>query len=97
MIKLNPAMRTLWTRRSKGRKRNDSVMLRSYTARMMKRMGRKKRKWIRLERVFTVIKIEGTKFGRLTRSRLLMKRVPAELRQLLNQIHGKRALNTKAG
>jgi hypothetical protein len=41
--------------------------------------------------------MEGEKFGFLTRSRLLIKRVGAELRQELNQTQGSSAEKTKAG
>jgi len=51
----------------------------------------------RLENVLTTMRVAGAKFGRRSRSRLLVKRPPADPTELLNQVHGNKALRTKAG
>jgi hypothetical protein len=55
---------------------------------------RKRRKFVR---IFTTISLRGSNFGFSTRSRFHLKTLGAEFKQLLNQVQGSKAQNTKTG
>jgi len=60
-------------------------------------IGNESRNKSRFEIVLTIIRIDGSKLGLITRIRLLIKLPPAEPKQLLNQLHGSNALKRKTG
>src|SRR6266508_2381130 len=97
MIKLNPAVKMPWTSRSSGSKSSAGVMDRPYAARTTARIGSAARKVIKFDSVLMSERLAGEKLGCRTRSRLLINRPQAELRELLNHPHGRSAQNTKAG
>lgn len=70
MIRLNPMIKIPWIATKRGKQMRGNVMFLPYKISITKRIGKNNRKLIRFDKVLTVIKINGTKFGRRTRFRL---------------------------
>jgi hypothetical protein len=77
--------------------RGFQITTRPYHAINPKSSGRLRKNVIKLVSVFTMIRELGGKDGRRKRSRCVKKRCPAPDRELLNQVHGSKALKTNAG
>ncbi|MGB7293522.1 MAG: hypothetical protein WBD99_15235 [Thermodesulfobacteriota bacterium] len=97
MIRLRPKIKKPCIIRSNGRINMDAVIgiLKSNISK--NKIGRATRYSKRFDKVLTITRTNGLKFGFLIKSRLLINRPPAEFMQLLNQLHGSKAQKRKTG